>query len=202
MVVRPGAVPLLLLLVVLGVLAGPRATVAAGPFSASTPPLPASGHVPLGEVTASGAVRPVVGAVVRPFDPPVNPYGAGHRGVDLAAAPGEHVRAALPGTVAFAGPVAGRGWVTVDHGGGLRTTYGDVVPSVGVDDEVGAGDVIGQLADGARHLDWGARLARIGGGAEGPGDPGDYIDPLSLLERWRPRLTSPARVPRGEAVER
>ena len=41
--------------------------------------------------------------VVRGFEPPPHPFAAGHRGVDLAGRPGQAVRAALPGTVGFAG---------------------------------------------------------------------------------------------------
>lgn len=128
------------------------------------------------------AVRPVPGTVLRRFEPPAGPYGPGHRGVDLAARPGEEVRAALPGTVSFAGPVAGRGWVTVDHGGDLVTTYGWLDPrSVIAGQRVAAGQALGRLAAGATYLDWGARLH------------GDYIDPLTLLARWRAHLIPPAR---------
>jgi murein DD-endopeptidase MepM/ murein hydrolase activator NlpD len=124
-----------------------------------------------------GAVPPVDGPVVRRFDPPATPYGPGHRGVDLAAPPGTAVRAALPGVVAFAGPVAGRGWVTIDHGGGLDTTYGWIEPrTVVAGQRLRAGASIGALAGDAAHLDWGARR------------DGAYIDPLSLLGPWRARL--------------
>src|SRR5688500_11978557 len=71
---------------------------------------------------------PVDGArVVRRFDPPPRPWLPGHRGTDLAAAPGSVVRAAGAGTIVFAGQVAGRGVVSVAHSGGLRTTYEPVV---------------------------------------------------------------------------
>ena len=50
-------------------------------------------------------------------------YGPGHRGADLAAAPGTPVRAANDGVVSFAGSVAGTLHVTVAHAGGLRTSY-------------------------------------------------------------------------------
>lgn len=116
------------------------------------------------------AVAPVPGRVLRGFDPPASPYGPGHRGVDLSAEPGQRVSAALGGTVTFAGAVAGTGWVTVDHGGDLETTYGPLDPRlVGAGDLVAAGTPIGRLAAGASHLDWGARRADR------------YIDPLSLL---------------------
>jgi murein DD-endopeptidase MepM/ murein hydrolase activator NlpD len=122
------------------------------------------------------AVRPVTGAVVRPFAPPATAYGPGHRGVDLSANPGEPVRSVLPGVVTFAGPVAGRGWVTVDHGG-IDTTYGWIDPIFVTPGEgVRAGQVLGVLAAEASHLDWGAR------------SDGRYLDPLSLLGRWEARL--------------
>lgn len=127
-------------------------------------------------------ILPVDGPVLRPFTAPPHPFGAGHRGVDLAAASGDPVRAALPGVVVFAGEVARRGWVTVDHGGGLQTTYGVLDPrAVSAGQRVDAGHVLGRVAAGAEHLDWGARLH------------GEYIDPLRLFGRWRPHLV---RLPR------
>lgn len=123
------------------------------------------------------AVRPVPGAVLRGFEPPTSPYGPGHRGVALAAGSGDEVVAALDGVVTWAGPVAGVGWVTVDHGGGLDTTYGDLDPvAVTPGADVAAGDTLGWLAGRATHLHWGARR------------DGEYRDPLALLGRWRPRL--------------
>lgn len=129
------------------------------------------------------AVRPVDGPVVSAFAPPAGQYGAGHRGVDLAAVPGERVRVALAGTVAFAGQVAGARWVTVDHGGGLATTYGVLAaPQVRAGQRVAAGDVIGVLADGADHLDWGALRDDA------------YLDPLTLLGTWAAHLVDPERL--------
>lgn len=128
-------------------------------------------------------VRPVGGGVVGGFDPPADPYGAGHRGVDLAAGPGDEVRSALAGTVSFAGPVAGLGWVTVGHGGGLETTYGVLVElRVSAGDRVAAGDVLGVLGADADHVDWGAR------------QDGRYVDPLALLGRWEVHLIEPGRL--------
>lgn len=127
-------------------------------------------------------VRPVPGAVTAEFDPPDHPYGSGRRGVRLAAEPGEPVRAARGGDVVFAGSVAGTPWVSVAHGGGLRTSYGPVTPGVRAGDSVVAGEAVGRLADaGEDGLHWGARLQ------------GTYIDPLDLLRAWRPVL-----VPREE----
>ena len=86
--------------------------------------------------------------------------------------------AALGGVVSFAGTVANVGWVTVDHGGGLNTTYGPLAPRVVTRGErVLRGAVLGFVADGATQLDWGARLE------------GDYVDPLALLDQWEAYLT-------------
>ena len=67
--------------------------------------------------------------VVAGFDPPDSPYGAGHRGVDLAGSVGQVVHTALAGRVTFAGSIAGRGVVVVDHGP-TRTTYEPVTATV------------------------------------------------------------------------
>ena len=121
---------------------------------------------------------PVPGPVSRGFDPPAAPWAPGHRGVDLDADAGREVRAVLPGVVRFEGVVAAVGWVSVDHGGGLVTTYGPLEPRlVHAGGRVAARDVLGLLAQDAAHLNWGARLH------------GAYIDPLSLLEPWQPYLT-------------
>jgi murein DD-endopeptidase MepM/ murein hydrolase activator NlpD len=79
--------------------------------------------------TASGVAAPpgwtwpVVGPVTRGFDLPDDPYGPGHRGIDIAAPVGTTIVAPADGTVAFAGPVGGHLFLTIDHGGGVSSTY-------------------------------------------------------------------------------
>ena len=76
------------------------------------------------------------------------------------------MRSAGAGVVAFAGVVAGRGVVSVDHPGGLRTTYEPVLATVARGDQVGAGAVLGRLELVASHcppaacLHWGLRAGR------------------------------------------
>jgi len=117
--------------------------------------------------------------VVRGFDPPDVRWGSGHRGVDLAGRVGQPVRAALPGTVSFAGRVAGRGVVVVDHGA-TRTTYEPVTASVRRGAPVNRGQVIGRLAWFGTHclpdacLHWGLRAGET------------YLDPLQLVGGPRP----------------
>lgn len=114
-------------------------------------------------------------AVLRGFDPPALEWLAGHRGVDLAAPAGSEVLAAADGVVAFAGVVAGRPVVSVDHADGIRTTYEPVEASVRAGQRVSRGDVLGTLvaghrADAADALHWGARTGRRA-----------YVNPLRLL---------------------
>lgn len=153
-----------------GVPAGapPDRAPASTPGPAADEPVPSSGTWPLDP-------RP---DVVRGFEPPAGPYAAGHRGVDLAGSPGQGVRAALPGTVGFAGSIAGKPVVTVVHGG-RRTTYEPVVAAVAVGQEVGAGEVLGRLQVAGSHcfpaacLHWGL--------VEGSGGDRTYLDPLTLV---------------------
>lgn len=112
--------------------------------------------------------------VVDRFDAPDQPWGAGHRGVDLAGRPGQVVRSALPGRVVFAGRIAGRGVVTVGHGS-TRTTYEPVSAGVQVGDEVAAGAPVGRLEQAGSHcfprtcLHWGWLRGEV------------YLDPLRLV---------------------
>jgi murein DD-endopeptidase MepM/ murein hydrolase activator NlpD len=115
-------------------------------------------------------------SVVRPFDPPAQPWLTGHRGVDLAAPPATVVRSAGPGTVFFAGRVAGRGVVSVTHAGGLRTTYSPVTASVRPGEMVARGDPLGRLEPGHPGLHWGLLQGDL------------YLDPLTLLGVGRVRL--------------
>ncbi|MEZ0578878.1 murein hydrolase activator EnvC [Nocardioides sp. MH1] len=119
--------------------------------------------------------------VVARFDPPTSPYGPGHRGVDLLGHVGQRVRTALAGTVTFAGMLAGRGVVVVDHGD-TRTTYEPLAATVSVGARVGRGAAIGTLQGFGSHcaprscLHWGWLR----------GDT--YLDPLLLVGAGPVRL--------------
>ncbi len=119
--------------------------------------------------------------VVGAFAPPEHPWLPGHRGVDLATTTGAVVRAAADGRVSFAGPLAGRGVVVVDHGG-LRTTYEPLDPSVQPGQHVRAGQALGVISPGTGHcgsgrcLHLGLRRGR------------EYLDPLLLLGDAEARL--------------
>lgn len=132
------------------------------------------GVAPPAVAAAGTAVLPLMGPVVRSFDPPAQPWLPGHRGVDLLGTVGAEVGAAMAGRVVFAGTLAGRGVVVVSHGT-LRTTYLPVRALVRVGQQVGTGEVIGRLeaghgCPGGSCLHWGLKR----------GDT--YLDPLSLLD--------------------
>jgi murein DD-endopeptidase MepM/ murein hydrolase activator NlpD len=136
---------------------------------------------------------PLRGAPVlhRGFAPPALTWASGHRGVDLVAKPGEEVLAAASGTVAFAGSIAGKPVVSIDHGS-VRTTYEPVVSRVGVGERVALGQVIGMLGSGGHCrgcLHWGLQESK------------SYLDPLLLLGSRGRRLRLVAESQR-EIVER
>jgi murein DD-endopeptidase MepM/ murein hydrolase activator NlpD len=119
--------------------------------------------------------------VVRRFDPPDSPYGAGHRGVDLLGQVGQPVVSALPGTVTYAGSLAARGVVVVDHGT-TRTTYEPVTATVAVGTPVAAGTQIGTLDLAGSHCF--PRACLHWGWIEGE----TYLDPLRLVGAGPVRL--------------
>ena len=175
----------------------------AGPLSGSAAGASAAGD-PMAGVSGAGVRAapggrfrwPLPGAprVARRFDPPPQPWLSGHRGVDLAAAPGAPVLAAGAGTVLFAGSVAGRPVLTVGHSDGLRTTYEPVRSRLTAGTPVDAGTPVGDLLAGHQGcaetacLHWGLRR------------DAEYLDPLALLGLGRVRLLPLHRVPDGSAV--
>lgn len=142
---------------------------------------PASGD----QVRLAWPLRPAP-AVLRAFDAPSPDWQRGHRGVDLAGAPGQPVLAAGAATVVFAGPAGGIPVVSLAHPGGLHTSYQPVLAGVRPGQRVDAGTVIGELVAGhpgcpaAACLHWGAMW--------GPAARADYVDPLGLLASTPIRL--------------
>lgn len=135
--------------------------------SAAVEPVPAS--------AAGDWAWPVVGPLLRGFNPPTDPYGSGHRGIDIATPLRSTVAAPEAGVVSFAGPVGGRLFVTIDHGGGLESTYSwlDAL-LVRRGDVVTAGQPIarsgwGHATAAVPHLHMGVRLDDV------------YVDPLRYL---------------------
>jgi hypothetical protein len=127
---------------------------------------------------ASAAVPwawPVVGPIIRGFDPPTDPYGSGHRGIDIATDLSTVIVAPEDGVVTFAGKVGGRLFLTIDHGGGLSSTCSWLNGvTVRTGDHVARGQPValtgwGHPDEQVPHLHFGVRL------------DGTYVDPLLYL---------------------
>ena len=123
-------------------------------------------------------------SVLRTFDPPDKPWLTGHRGVDLGpASDGAPVTAPSDGVVTFAGVVVDRPVLTIDQGGGLRSSFEPVTSTLKAGDAVQKGQVVGTLEAGhcssAPCLHWGVRRGE------------DYINPLGFVEDMRPSILLP-----------
>ncbi|GAB3673849.1 M23 family metallopeptidase [Angustibacter aerolatus] len=120
--------------------------------------------------------------VLAPFHPPPTPWGAGHRGVDLAATVGQVVRSPAAGVVAFSGVVAGRGVLVVRTAAGLQAGLEPLSERLPTGTPVRAGERVGVVAAGPGHclpatcVHWGVRRAGV------------YIDPLQLVRAGPPVL--------------
>lgn len=117
-----------------------------------------------------GLPAPVPGQVVAGYAP-TGRY-SGHWGIDFDVPTGTVVRAVSSGVVSFAGTVAGNRTITIDHGGGLLTSYSfldERWAHRGVN--IASGQALGTsgLAHDAGGLHFSVRI----GGA--------YVNPLPLL---------------------
>jgi murein DD-endopeptidase MepM/ murein hydrolase activator NlpD len=179
---RDGRWLVLALLVAVGALMPAAVPAAVVERRAPPPTAPGPPRVP-------GLWMPVAGAVVRGFDARAGPYGPGHRGIDIAAAMGELVRAPAAGRVVFAGPVAGTTWVSLRIAPGVVATVGPVLDPAARPGLVRARSPIGRVGPGhGATLHLGVRV------------DGVYVDPLPyLLDRPRARL-APLPAPGGLAT--
>ena len=117
---------------------------------------------------------PVDAPVADPFRPPEDPYGPGNRGIEYDTEPGDVVRAAAAGTVVFSGAVAGSLYVTLDHGGGVVSTY-SYLQRISV--RAGAGVAGGQVvAIAGERLHFSVRV------------DGSYADPARFVGVRRVRV--------------
>lgn len=130
--------------------------------------------------------RPAVihSAVLRPFDPPDKPWLSGHRGVDLITeSDAATLTSPAGGTVSFAGVVVDRPVITIDHGGGLKSSFEPVSSSLSAGASVAAGDVIGTVqaghCAGVPCVHWGVR------------QDGNYVNPLGFFLDLRPSILLP-----------
>jgi murein DD-endopeptidase MepM/ murein hydrolase activator NlpD len=128
---------------------------------------------------------PVPGPIFDGWRPPATPYGAGNRGIDLWAAPGEAVVAVADGRVTFAGQVGGRWFVVTEHPHPSQVSGATGTATVRI--------TLGFVA--AVHVATGAmvRVGQLVATAAGPVHVGlrrgeAYLDPRPLFATVRVRL--------------
>lgn len=148
---------------------------AARPVSAADTPAVAEYAFSAGHVVGENWAWPLSGPriITTPYRAPAHEYGAGHRGVDIAADRGAVISAPSSGIVAFQGTVVDRTLLTIEHPGGLVSTLEPVASQLAPGDAVAAGQPVGVVSagghtpPGAVHL--GVRL------------DGEYINPMLLF---------------------
>jgi len=137
------------------------------------PPVQTASHAASGGPVAEWSWPVAPPRILETYRAPAHAYGPGHRGIDVAAAEGAAVAAPDDGVVAFAGRVAGRGVLTIDHGDGIVSSFEPIDADVAVGDSVHRGQVIGRAALGG-HTDGGE--LHIGARQDG-----EYVNPLRFL---------------------
>ena len=122
-----------------------------------------------------GLSPPVRGPIVARYTP-VGSYG-GHWGIDIGAGLLSVVSAAGPGVVSFSGLVASNNSISVDHGGGLKTSYsflGERWKGAGVavntGSSLGASSVVHDVVSAIEAVHFSVRL------------DGRYVNPEPLLD--------------------
>ena len=129
-------------------------------------------------ISSTPAIAPVKGIFTSGFGVRADPltHGRGdHQGVDIAAAPGQPVRASADGVVIRAGDVGGLGQaVFIAHGFGVTTRYGHMSRiEVRPGQRIRRGDVVGRVGNTGRstgyHLHYEVRV------------DGDPVNPLAYI---------------------
>ena len=109
--------------------------------------------------------------IVRQFIAPATQYSAGHRGIDIAAPDGVVV-APAGGVVHFAGIVVDRPVLSIEHPGGILTSYEPVTTQLSAGQVVARGEVVGAVIEGhcsSPCLHFGVRVNGL------------YVSPLTYL---------------------
>ncbi|GAA2081592.1 hypothetical protein GCM10009840_16820 [Pseudolysinimonas kribbensis] len=123
--------------------------------------------------------------VVRGYLAPPTPYGAGHRGIDIRAPDGAPLLAPDDGIVHFAGFVVDRPVLSIQHAGGVLSSFEPVSTTLHAGDVVHRGRVIGTVLAG--HCTSGTCL-HLGARVDG-----QYVNPLLFLGGVPPAVLYPTR---------
>lgn len=115
--------------------------------------------------------------VIKHFEQPSRLWSSRHRGVDLAAQPGDVIMAPASGTVRFSGDVAEKSVVSIEHDTGFISTFEPAITQLPVGTPVQRREIIGTIQGISDHcgsscLHWGVKTQA---GEE------RYVDPESLV---------------------
>jgi murein DD-endopeptidase MepM/ murein hydrolase activator NlpD len=107
--------------------------------------------------------------IIEPYVQPLTPYGPGHRGIDIDCTENHNLYAPADGVVHFSGIVVDRFVLSLEHAGGVLSSYEHVWSWLVEGDVVTKGDLIADLISG--HLGKGCVHigVRVGG---------EYVSPL------------------------
>jgi murein DD-endopeptidase MepM/ murein hydrolase activator NlpD len=122
-------------------------------------------------------------AVSGPYAAPPTRYAAGHRGIDLTATAGAPLIAPDGATVRFAGMVVDRPVLTLDHGGGVLSSFEPASSDLPVGSRVARGAVIGVVGSGG-HC--GTACVHVGVRLNG-----EYVSPMLFFGRVPPAILLP-----------
>ena len=82
--------------------------------------------------------------IVSPYMAPATPYGTGHRGIDIGTTD-RQLFAPASGVVHFSGLVVNRVVLSIEHAGGVLSSYEEVATTLVAGDHVTAGQLIGEV---------------------------------------------------------
>ncbi|MHB0867581.1 MAG: M23 family metallopeptidase [Thermoleophilia bacterium] len=144
-----------------------------------------------------GLVWPVAGDITETWSLDCR-SDRGHRGVDIAADAGTEIRAAAAGTVGFVGytPAENGGiTITIDHDGGLRTTYLHVsAPRVSRGEYIIQGQIIATTTGLPVHFG----IKQVSGSHEAYFNPLELLSPLTSDAGPATATPAPAPLPQPE----
>lgn len=108
--------------------------------------------------------------IVEPYVQPLTPYGSGHRGIDIDVPRNEILYAPADGVIHFSGQVGLRWVFSIEHAGGVLSSYDHAFSELPKGTVVKKGDSIGHILSGHCASELCVHIGvRVGG---------EYVNPL------------------------
>lgn len=115
--------------------------------------------------------------VAKRFERPARLRASGHRGIDLAAKPGDIIVAPAKGTLRFSGEVAGKSVISIEHDNGYVSTFEPATTAIPVGTTVERNDSVAIVQGDSDHcgsscVHWGVKTIS---------HEDHYADPQSMV---------------------